>query len=394
MLRAALSLCIILFVVSTSFGQPSRVRRILDDIEQNNPQLKAYQSLVEGRSSELRASNGLPDFQMLGYYMPFGEHIGPDYFEIEVAQSFDFPSVYAARKNLIDLQQDELMIEYDQRRQDVLLPAKQYCYELIYLNKRRSAMANRVRQAEQVMEQTHRLLEEEQVSIIELNKAKVSWLQLKYSLDQLDNERAVVITRLQQLNGGQSIMLEDTTYEVGQGVEPFDVLWRQHQASDPALRALSQKELVAAQQLTVARRSTLPGIMAGYNAQGFRGEYYAGFLAGVSLPLWKTGAKVNAAKALTDYQHRYTTAALLEAQGNLREAYQKYEILLTGLQEYRGTFAELNNEVYLRRAYEQGELSFIEYYQEAQFFWEAYDDMLTMERDLYQLQAELTKHRL
>ncbi|MEQ9299571.1 MAG: TolC family protein [Cyclobacteriaceae bacterium] len=376
------------------FAQSTRLEQVLDQVEQNNPELQAYLSYADSRRSQLKATNGLPGLELLGYYMPFGEHTTSDYYEFEVAQSFDFPSVYSARKELIGLQQDQLGIEYEQKRQAILLPAKKLCLELIYMNKRNEVVEQRVSQARQVMEQTQELFDREEVGILELNKAKVAWMQIRYSLDQVNAERAQVITRLEKLNGGQSIVLEDTDYVIELGLASLDSLWQQRMALDPSLRVLTQKENIASQQYMLAKRSNLPSITAGYNYQGFMGENYAGFMAGLSIPLWKGGARANSAKALSQYQQTYTSVEVIAARSVLSEQYQRYELLLSGLEEYRSTLAELGNDRFLKEAYELGQLSFINYYDESQFYWEAQDDMLLMEKELHQLKSELTKHQL
>ncbi|MEQ8712240.1 MAG: TolC family protein [Cyclobacteriaceae bacterium] len=375
-------------------AQPNSIQQVLAQIEQNNPELQAYLSYADSRRSQLEATNGLPGLELLGYYMPFGQHTTSDYYEFEIAQSFDFPSVYSARKELISLQQDQLGIEYEQKRQAILLPAKKLCLQLIYMNKRNAIVEQRVGQARQVMEQTQELFDREEIGVLELNKAKVAWMQIRYLLDQVNAERVQVVTRIEKLNGGQAIVLDDTEYVSELGLASLDSLWTQRMAQDPTLRILAQKENVASQQYMLARRSNLPSITAGYNHQGIMGENYSGFMAGLSIPLWKGGARTNSAKALSQYQQTYTSVEVLAARSILSEQYQRYQLLLSGLEEYRSTLAELGTDRFLKEAYDLGQLSFIDYYNEAQFYWQAYDDMLLMEMELHQLQSELTKHQL
>lgn len=376
------------------FAQSSSVEQVLEQVEQNNPELQAYLAYAVSRESQLKATNGLPGLELLGYYMPFGEHTTSDYFEFEVAQSFDFPSVYSARKELINLQEDQLSTEYQQKRQAILLPAKQLCLELIYMNKRNEVVEERVGQARLVMEQTQELFDREEVSILVLNKAKVAWMQIRYSLDQVNAERLQVITRLEKLNDGLPIVLNHTDYLSELELVSLDSLWTERMQQDPTLRVLAQKENIASQQYMLAKRSNLPSITAGYNYQGFMGENYAGFMAGLSIPLWKGGARTSSAKALSQYQQIYSNVEVLAARSVLSEQYQRYQLLLAGLEEYRSTLAELGTDRFLNEAYELGQLSFIDYYNESQFYWQAYDDMLLMEMELHQLQSELTKHQL
>ena len=115
------------------FAQSTQTDQVLQEIEQNNKELNAFQSLMESRKLDFKSRNNLPDPQVAAFYLPFGEHNTGDYSEFQVSQSFEFPTVYAARSKWIDKQTDQLQLEYDQRRQDILLPAKKYCLELICL---------------------------------------------------------------------------------------------------------------------------------------------------------------------------------------------------------------------------------------------------------------------
>jgi hypothetical protein len=54
----------------------------------------------------------------------------------------------------------------------------------------------------------------------------------------------------------------------------------------------------------------------------------------------------------------------------------------------------LDSESLLLKAFTLGELSFMEYYLELQFYRIALDKMLQMEKELKMLQAELLKHQL
>ena len=90
------AICGCLFFV-TGFSQDRNIGELLNEIEQNNTELKAYQSFIDGQKLQNKSGNNLPDPQLSGYYLPFGDHQTDDYTEFEISQSFEFPSVYAAR---------------------------------------------------------------------------------------------------------------------------------------------------------------------------------------------------------------------------------------------------------------------------------------------------------
>ena len=74
--------------------------------------------------------------------------------------------------------------------------------------------------------------------------------------------------------------------------------------------------------------------------------------------------------------------------------YEVYQVLLKKYQEYQSTLQSLGSEELLLQAFELGELSFIQYYIELQFYQKALDSMLEMENKLVQSKAELLKHQL
>jgi hypothetical protein len=68
--------------------------------------------------------------------------------------------------------------------------------------------------------------------------------------------------------------------------------------------------------------------------------------------------------------------------------------MLKKFNEYRNAMENLNSEQLLFKAYQLGEFSFMEYYTELQFYRNASNKMLQMEKELQLLQSELLKHQL
>lgn len=390
-------------VVSAIFGcllslglhaQTNDIKQVLEEIERNNKELKAYESYIESQQLEYKTGNNLPDPQASLYYLPLGTNTTGDYTEFQISQSFEFPTVYAARGKLIDRQEERLQLEYHELRQNVLLPAKAHCQELIYLNKRRKIEQQRVQQAEQVFNQVQELFEREQVGILEFNKAKIAWMQDQFVLEQIDSERKNALIALEKLNGGEAISFDQAVYVEALEIIDFDSTWQQKLDRDPTIHLLKGSEAVSFQQIKLAKNKVLPNITAGFNHQGVMGQNYSGIYGGISIPLWNNRNKINAAEAQYQYQQLYSNSVTTEIYSNYREQYNQYQLLLRKYREYQNTLEGLNSEALLLQAYELDEISFMEYYLELQFYREAYDQMLQIENTLYQLKTELFKHQL
>ena len=375
-------------------AQTSEIESVLQEVEQNNKELKAMASYIESQRLELKSTNNLPDPQFGTYILPFGEHSAGNYTEFEISQTIEFPSVYGARRNLIDNQSKQLDLEYKTKRQEVLKQAKSYCLYLIYLNKQLDIEISRVAQAKQVYEQANELYKKEQIGILEINKAKVVWMQEQFKVQQIESDKKNISLLLANLNGGNEVTFSLNNYPSALELAAKDSLWEDKLSNDPELVKLKQQESVAFQSLKVAKNKTLPNLTAGFNSQGVSGERFSGVYAGISIPLWSNRNKVKAAQSRVDYQESVTSSMTMQASTSFEKQYNDYQIMLTKFQEYEFTLSGLNSDKLLLQAYQSGEISFMEYYTELQFYRQAYDAMLDMQYQLYLSQTTLLKYQL
>lgn len=380
-----------------SFGlqaQSASIEGILTEIEQNNRELQAMHSYMEGKRLELKSGNNLPDPQLGVYYLPFGEHPTGDYSEFQISQSFEFPTVYGARSSLIDQQKVQLELGYKAKRQEILFAAQKYCQEMIYLSKRQAIEQLRVEQAKTVFDQAQELFSKEQVGILELNKSKVAWLQEQFKVQQIKSDQRNLLLLLKNLNGGKELAFDQAVYFTVLKLESKESLWQTKLTTDPSLTQLKQQETIAAQQLKLSKNKSLPNLTAGYNSQGVSGERFSGVYGGLSIPLWSNRNKVKAAQSNLEFQASYADSRTMEQYTLFEKQFNDYQILLAKFNDYQTTLGGLNSDELLLQAYQLGEISFMEYYIELQFYRQAYDAMLQMENQLYQLQAALLKHQL
>lgn len=374
------------------FGQ-STMDEVLHQVEQNNQQLQAMSQYVEAKQLELRSTNNLPDPQFEAFYLPWGEHSTGDYSEYQLSQNLEFPTVYGARNGLINAQAQQLQLQYRAKRQEILMQAKDYCLQLIHLNKRRSREAQRLDQAKLVLDQVQQLFDNEQIGILELNKAKVAWMQEQFKVQQIEKEVKNILLLLSNLNGNNSISFSLKDYQPLLVINK-DSLWQEKLKRDPQLMQLQQQATVAQQSLKLSKSQTLPNLTAGYNSQGVSGERFSGIYAGLTIPLWNSKNRVKAAQLMLEYQQNYSSSRNQQAYTAYEKNYNDFLLMRDKFQEYQNTLAGLNSEALLVQAYQLGELSFLEYYMELLFYHKAHDAMLEMQLQLYQVQSELLKHQL
>ncbi|SNR69220.1 TolC family protein [Lutibacter flavus] len=378
----------------SGFSQTKNLEELLNQIKQNNTELKAYQSFIDGQNLQNKSGNNLPDPQLSGYYLPFSEHQGKDYTEFEISQSFEFPTVYAARNKWNALKEDQFQTAFTKKRQEILLKAKQGLINFYILQKQKTIEVHRKKQSKQVHEQMQELFNKEQVGILDLNKAKLAWIQEQFVVEQLEAEIQNQITVLQTLNGEQSLELDNLQLDIPFELQTIETLWTEKLKKDSKLLELQANEASALQNVTLEKNKILPNLALGYNYQGVNGDNYSGVYGGLSIPLWSSKNKVKAAQANYEYQQSSSQVVKQLLYAKLQQEYNQYQLLLNKYTEYQNTIENLNSEDLLFKAYNLGEYSFLEYYMEVQFYRNATDKMLQMEKELQLLQAQLLIHQL
>ncbi|MBD0404117.1 TolC family protein [Flammeovirga sp. EKP202] len=383
--------CLLSFGV---FAQSNGIDGILQSVEYNNKELQAYLKYIDSKKLELKSNNNLPDPQVETYYLPFGQHSTGSYSEFQVSQTLEFPTVYGARNKLIDGKQQTLQFQYEERRQEILVQAQNQCLELIYLDKQKSVEQDRLARSKKVYEQAEELFKKEEKSALEFNKAKIAWMQQQFKVQDIESDRQNLLLSLKNLNGNIDVNWNLSGYATDAIIVGKDNLWQEKLAKDPKLQQVQQQEVLAQQTLSLAKNQSLPDLSLGYNYQGFKGENYSGIYAGISIPLWNNKNKVKSAQSNLQYQTVNTQSATAIIQVEFEKQYNEYELLLLKYTEYQNTLSALSSDVLLLKAYENGELSFMEYYIELNFYNQAYDTMLQMEAQLQQRKSELLKHQL
>ena len=241
------TLCGCLFFLH-SYTQTKSVEQLLDEIEINNLELKGYQSFIESQQLENKSTNNLPDPQISGYYMPYGDNATVAYAEYQIEQSFEFPTVYAARGKWNDLKSQQIQTGYAKKRQEVLLKAQELLIELTYLKKLKAIEAERKIQTKQVFDQIQELFNKEQVGILDLNKAKIAWIQEQFVIEQYENEIQIIMSKLKTLNGDKSFDDQSLETTISTVIGSVEDLWQEKLVNDPSLQELNANETASFQK--------------------------------------------------------------------------------------------------------------------------------------------------
>ena len=370
------------------------VAEVLQAVARNNPALHARRQYAEAQALAYRTDIYLPNPSVAFEYLPGTPAEAGTQRDFTVAQAFDFPTTYFRKKQVAEAQTSQLTYALDSLRQEVLLEAQQLCYRMIYQQKKQALLSQRLNRTARLVQDYERRLSEGNANILEVNKAKLLRLNLNNDLRLTESQLVQLAEQLTALNGGEVIVLSDTTYPVVDSLPELAVLEPAAEAQDPVLQYYRQQQEITNRQLPLSRALALPSLQVGYRYQAILGQQYNGFLAGITIPLWEDKNKIKLAKARSDWSEQVIEREQTEHLYTIRRLYEKQETLQRTLAEYADLLAGLNNAPLLEKALRLGEISSIEFFLEITYFYEAEDNYLSLENDYYQTVAKLLKYQL
>lgn len=357
---------------------------ILNNIESNNTTLKAYREQRDASKIENRTGINMANPEVEFAYL-WGSSKAPNHrTNLEVTQSFDFPTAYRYKSQLADGKDKQLDLIYEKQRQEVLQQARILCVELVYQMKVNKQLKERLESAKNLSDAYQKSFDQGDIDILERNKTKLNYLNEEKSLQMNDVEVSTLKDELQRLNGGIALSFAPDNYAPFSLPTDYEEWFERIKGNNPELLSAQQEIAVSHKKEQLTKAMNLPKFKAGYTSERVPGETLQGFTVGVSVPLWEGRNTVKYQKAQTialQIQHEDTR---LQFENRLKNQYEKAKKLSSLLNEYQETLKVTNNRELLKKALDKGQLSLINYLLELSVYNETIDKFLETERD-YQL---------
>ena len=384
-----------LAMLTTGVHAQNSIHRVLKEIEGNNKTLQAKEKLTDAQKLETQTGkyleNPTAEFEKM-----WGNRNNPESeYSFTFKQALDFPSVYGQKNKLAELKSTTLDYQLAAYRQQLLLTAKQTCIEIIYLRKQKELLDKRLKNAEQLATIYQRRVESGDANQLEINKIQ---LELLAARNQSRLNAAALSTaelQLYNLNGNIPIEFNDFEYPETVVILDLDAIYRAYLATDPNMKNLIGEQEVANQEVKVSRSLTLPKFDLGYKRNASGNNVSAnGFVIGISIPLFENKNTVKRAKA----QAAFVTTTIEESRLNIRSSLQQRneqaETLQTSRNEYAALLKHQRNVELLNKALQAGQLSIVDYFTELTTLYDSLQSFLDVERDYYNLLAQLYQYEL
>ncbi len=382
------------FFVMTTTNAQNGIEKVLTDIAKNNKSIIANQQYWEAKKllykTGINPSN--PKFEY--EYLAGPASAGGNQTDISVIQSFDFPTSYIKKNQVANQQIVQSDFQVTAYRQDVLLKAKQYCMELIYLNKKQIGLKNQVEFIKKIYTAYQLKLKQGDVGLLAINKIKLQVFNWENELRLNTIEIKQYTQKLSELNGGSDIAFTETNYPIIPTVPDFATLENTIEANDPNLKSIHQQNEIDQKKLELSRAMALPKLEGGYRSQDVSGQKIQGIHLGITIPLWENKNKVKHRKAHLQFNDLQIEEHQNEHFNEIQQLYEKYQGLSVSIEEYQKLMGTVKSNHLLDKALELEEISFIQYIMEINYFYDAHNTYLALEKEYHQVIAELYKYEL
>jgi len=382
-------ICIVSFNISLS--AQNNLDSVLTEIESNNTTISALRLKAEANKLGNKTGIYLQNPEIEFNYLWGNDAIG-NRTDFSAKQTFDFPSAYGYKNQISDIKNEQVALEFQKQRKDLLFNVRLVCYDLIYTNALMVELSKRISNDESIANSYKAKLDAGETNILEYNKAQLNLLNLRKAKESLTIEREALLGGLARLNGG--IPLEFTRGEFPGKTIPadFEQWYAQAEQSNPLLNWLKKEIELNQKQVSLNRAMSLPKLQAGYMSENVTGQDFRGVTFGLSIPLWENKNKVKYAKANVLATENLASDNKMQLYNRLKVLHTKATGLQNNVSDYKSKLQTIDNSELLTKALDKGEISLINYMLERSIYFESIKASLELEREMNKTLAELNRY--
>ena len=184
-----------------------------------------------------------------------------------------------------------------------------------------------------------------------------------------------------------------TAYPQVKDINDYNTLRDEVIASDLDLQAMGYAARAAEKQVSVDKQNWLPKLQAGFRRNTDSEMSMNGFVIGGSIPLFSNRKKVQIAKAQALSAQLLKEDAQLEKENELMALYNEMKQLKQALDTYDVPLMHRSLAL-LKQALEEGQLSLIEYFVEAEGIYKNLQARMQLENQYQKVMANIYKNEL
>lgn len=368
---------------------------VVNTVLSNNLSLKYTEAENAASIAELKAENTLDAPEISFENLWGGTDEAGDKRNFSISQSFDWPGVYAARRDAI--KKTGIAMQY--LREAAMIEARTEIrvtlIDIINVRQRIATTEKICDGLRTMVDYFSKAVENGQETRLDYNKAVIERVNSERELKSLKSEESILLASLQALNGGKSV--ETLVSKLGDRYPRADIEALKPdretlRMKDPAMAASmasidAQKSIVKAE-----KRALLPGFSVGYVHEWEAGETFNGFSVSMTLPFITQRSKAKAAAMRLEAQSFEQEMSLIKLASELQGEYETALGYQELLRDYRGVMDDDSNFELLKKAFDAGQINFLTYMQELNYFLAARRDFLDIHYRYHLALARLQRY--
>lgn len=355
-------------------------------VEANNPALAAERA-SEWAAVMTRVAENRVEATEIGFSYKWGEHPGDgNKLDFEVSQSFDWPGVYGARKRAARRAQDAGQARLQASKRALRLQVRTLLCGVVDANLRCDMLGEIVANLDSLHESMHYLLETRQITELDHRKVALEEVDMKSRLAEAERARAATLSELAALNGGMlPAGVADLREYPAEKLQPL-VVYLHGEA--PEVEALRGDAATMELDAKAERMALYPGFSVGYGFEREGTENFHGFSIGLRLPSYGAKPKAQAVGLEAAALEHKAEEARLSRRAAITADHAAAEISEGVLADYQRAFGSDYPHL-LKRSLVGGQISYIEYFSELNFYLTARLDYLSQLLEYHTLLARL-----
>lgn len=378
-------------VSNLSLFSQNRVESVLNEIEKNNTTLTALQQSMEAKQLENKTNIYLQNPEVEFNYL-WGNDVIGNRKDFSAIQTFDFPTTYKYKKEISNIKNEQVALEYQKQRKDLLLEARLISYDLVYNNALLLELSKRLNHAQSIANSYKSKFDIGETNILEYNKAQLNLLNLSNEMESLNVKRDALLGELTRLNGGIPIKFNVNEFPTTSIPADFEQWYAQAEQSNPLLNWLKKEMESTEKQVGLNRAMSLPKLKAGYMSENVIGQDFQGITLGLSIPLWENKNKVKYAEANAVVMEKTATDQKVQFYNRLKLLHAKAIGLQNNANDYKSKLQTFDSSELLKKALDKGEITLIDYILELSIYYESINKLLRSELEMNKTLAELNQY--
>lgn len=349
-------------------------------ITANNLQVKIDSLSQDSQIASMKSANTLSDPEIEVSHLRGMHGIGSKT-GVDVKQSFDWPSVYSARKNHIEAQRSINNLALRSKYLETATEVGNTLIEFIYTKRKLNLCKEINTYVDSLYYAYKKGVDSGQISILDLNKVAIERISCTRNFNEVRDRLNNLTSKLCALNGYIPIgdMLQSVSDYPEWQIKSLDDYLYEVRLNNPNLKYGEKAIDAIKHEKKVLNASRFPSLSIGYSFEREMDEYFNGVSIGMTLPIYSRKHQ-NESLTIRELQIQTQNQDLIGREENdIRRTYTDLTNNLSEIEEYEPIVMSVNNFLLLRKAFQGGQISLLEYLADIKYFLEArikYEDTL------------------